>query len=177
MLCGHIETPQQQIAHLDLLRRLQQNAISRHYPASITEFILLPFVGQHAPAPLRRRVGRDQPDLDRTLQLTAVARLYLGNWIPNHQPSWVKLGLVGATDALRWGCNDLGGTLMEEHITTMAGAQGGTNLEVADLQAPSRAASRPYQQRDTLYRALPQQEELAIGPGAATVATPTKALH
>lgn len=151
LLCGHIETPAQQIAHLQHLRTLQQDAILQERPARITEFILLPFVGQHAPAALRKRVGRDQPELDRVLKLTAVARLYLGNWIANQQPSWVKLGLAGATAALHWGCNDLGGTLMEEHITTMAGAQGGTNLEVADLQAAIASSGRPYRQRDTLY--------------------------
>jgi FO synthase subunit 2 len=124
MLCGHIETPQQQITHLEQLRSLQQKAVEHDYPAQITEFIALPFVGQEAPAPLRRRVGRDQPILANSLLLTAVARIYLGNWIINHQPSWVKLGLEGAITALKWGCNDIGGTLMEEHITTMAGAQG-----------------------------------------------------
>ncbi len=61
IMCGHIETPQQQIGHLEKLRRLQQTAIDCNYPARITEFIPLPFVGQEAPLPLRRRVGRDQP--------------------------------------------------------------------------------------------------------------------
>jgi FO synthase subunit 2 len=125
MLSGHIETPEQQIDHLEKLRSLQQTALEKGYPARITEFILLPFVGQEAPKPLRRRVGRDQPILEDALLLTAVARIFLGNWISNHQPSWVKLGLAGAKEALRWGCNDIGGTLMEEHITSMAGAQGG----------------------------------------------------
>ncbi|NES17479.1 MAG: 7,8-didemethyl-8-hydroxy-5-deazariboflavin synthase subunit CofH [Symploca sp. SIO3E6] len=152
MLSGHIETPQQQIAHLEKLRSLQQTACDRAYPGSITEFILLPFVGQEAPKPLRSRVGRDQPVLSDALLLTAVARIFLGNWIPNHQPSWVKLGLDGATEALRWGCNDLGGTLMEEHITTMAGAMGGTCMEVETLQNAIGSVGRPYQERDTLYR-------------------------
>ena len=154
MLCNHIETPQQQIGHLRSLRDLQQNASDRGYPKAITEFILLPFVGEKAPAPLRRRVGRDQPILADSLLLTAVARIFLGRWIPNHQPSWVKLGLAGATEALNWGCNDIGGTLMEEHITTMAGAQGGSCLEVSSLQAAIREVGRPYAQRDTLYRHL-----------------------
>ncbi|MBF2009649.1 MAG: 7,8-didemethyl-8-hydroxy-5-deazariboflavin synthase subunit CofH [Chlorogloeopsis fritschii C42_A2020_084] len=152
MLSGHIETPEQQIRHLEQLRSLQQTAINQGYPARITEFILLPFVGQEAPKPLRRRVGRDQPVLADALLLTAVARIYLGNLIPNHQPSWVKLGLVGATEALNWGCNDIGGTLMEEHITTMAGAIGGTCMEVETLQAAIASIGRPYQQRDTLYQ-------------------------
>ena len=154
MLSGHIETPEQQIGHLEKLRSLQQTAIEKGYPAKITEFIVLPFVGQEAPKSLRRRVGRDQPVLADSLLLTAVARIYLGNYIPNHQPSWVKLGLDGATEALNWGCNDIGGTLMEEHITTMAGAIGGTCMEVETLQAAISSLARPYQQRDTLYRAI-----------------------
>jgi FO synthase subunit 2 len=151
MLSGHIETPEQQIGHLEKLRSLQQTAIEKGYPARITEFIVLPFVGQEAPKSLRRRVGRNQPILADSLLLTAVARIYLGNYIPNHQPSWVKLGLAGATTALNWGCNDLGGTLMEEHITTMAGAIGGTCMEVETLQNAITSLKRPYQQRDTLY--------------------------
>ncbi len=152
MLSGHIETPQQQIRHLEQLRRLQETAIEHNYPARITEFIILPFVGQEAPKPLRQRVGRDQPILEDALLLTAVARIYLGQWIPNHQPSWVKLGLSGATQALNYGCNDLGGTLMEEHITTMAGAKGGTCLEVTDLQRAIASVNRPYQERNTVYQ-------------------------
>ncbi len=151
ILSGHIETPQQQIAHLQKLRSLQQKAIEAEYPARITEFIILPFVGQEAPKALRRRVGRDQPSLEDTLILTAVARLFLGKWIPNHQPSWVKLGLDGAKQALKWGCNDIGGTLMEEHITTMAGAKGGTCVEVETLQEAISFIDRPYQERNTLY--------------------------
>lgn len=156
MLCGHIESPRQQIAHLDQLRSLQKRSLEHHYPGRISEFILLPFVGQEAPAVLRKKVGRDQPDLSKTLHLTAIARLFLGQWIPNHQPSWVKLGLAGATEALRWGCNDLGGTLMEEHITTMAGAQGGTCLTVAELQGAIASLDRPAAERSTLYEKLNQ---------------------
>ena len=152
MLSGHIETKEQQIEHLEKSRELQKTAINQGYPARITEFILLPFVGQEAPKPLRRRVGRDQPVLADALLLTAVARIYLGNWISNHQPSWVKLGLAGAMEALVSGCNDIGGTLMEEHITTMAGAVGGTCMEVDTLQAAVTSLGRPYQQRDTLYQ-------------------------
>lgn len=154
MLSGHIETPEQQIGHLEKLRSLQQTAIETGYPARITEFIVLPFVGQEAPKSLRKKVGRDQPVLADSLLLMAVARIYLGNYIPNHQPSWVKLGLDGATEALNWGCNDIGGTLMEEHITTMAGAVGGTCMEVETLQRAIASLERPYQQRDTLYRVM-----------------------
>lgn len=151
MLSGHIETPQQQIQHLIHLRNLQKIAIEKSYPARITEFILLPFVGKEAPKPLKKRVGRDQPILEDNLLLTAVARIMLGNWISNHQPSWVKLGLNGALKALQWGCNDIGGTLMEESITRMAGAKGGTYMEVEILQKAIQSIHRPYQQRDSIY--------------------------
>ena len=151
MLSGHIETPAQQIQHLDHLRSLQKTAQAKNYAARISEFVLLPFVGEQAPLALRKRVGHDQPQLAPTLLLTAVARLYLGPWMRHHQPSWVKLGLTGATAALRWGCDDLGGTLMEEHITTMAGAKGGTGLTVSQLQGAIQSLGRPYRQRTTLY--------------------------
>ncbi|NET52368.1 MAG: 7,8-didemethyl-8-hydroxy-5-deazariboflavin synthase subunit CofH [Merismopedia sp. SIO2A8] len=153
MLSGHIETPAQQMSHLGQLRSLQQRATDRG-DRGITEFILLPFVGQDAPPSLRKRVGRDQPILSDALLLTAVARIFLGNWIPNHQPSWVKLGLKGATTALQWGCNDIGGTLMEEHITTMAGAQGGTCMDPEDLIRAIKSVGRSPQQRDTLYQPI-----------------------
>ncbi|MEY2857680.1 MAG: hypothetical protein RLZZ74_1992 [Cyanobacteriota bacterium] len=154
MLSGHIETTQEQIEHLAQLRSLQQKAIANHYLGKITEFIILPFVGQEAPAPMRQRVGRDQPELGEVLHLTAVARIFLGNWIVNHQPSWVKIGLSGAKQALNCGCNDLGGTLMEEHITSMAGAQGGTNMTVATLRQAIADLHRPSQQRSTEYKYL-----------------------
>lgn len=154
MLCGHIETAQQQILHLEKIRNLQKIAFEKGYPARITEFILLPFVGKNAPSALRKRVGRDQPVLADILLLTAVSRIFLGNWISHHQPSWVKLGIAGATEALKWGCNDIGGTLMEEHITTMAGALGGSCQSVEDLQKAINSSGRSYQQRDTIYRPL-----------------------
>lgn len=153
LLSGHIETPQQQITHLNHLRTLQQNSLESH-PSAITEFILLPFVGQDAPPIIRHRVKRDQPILSDALLLTAVARIFLGNWIINHQPSWVKLGLKGANQALNWGCNDIGGTLMEEHITTMAGAKGGTCMEVETLEKAISSLGRYPQQRDTLYNKI-----------------------
>lgn len=150
LMAGHLEAPADRAAHLLTLLALQGHAHQQGL-AGFSEFVLLPFVGEAAPAPLRQRVGRDQPDLEAMLLLTAQARLLLGPALPNHQPSWVKLTLPGATEALRWGCNDLGGTLMEEHITTMAGAQGGTNQSVQALKAAATSLGRPVRQRTTLY--------------------------
>lgn len=150
LMAGHLEEPADLAAHLLTLQALQAAAWERGQPG-FSEFVLLPFVGQAAPAALRNKVGRDQPELRAMLQLTALARLILGPWIVNHQPSWVKLGLDGATEALRWGCNDLGGTLMEEHITTMAGARGGTAQTPEALTAAAASLGRPVRQRSTLY--------------------------
>jgi FO synthase subunit 2 len=154
LMAGHIESPADLTAHLLTLVALQASA-RRRGVAGFSEFVLLPFVGEAAPAPLRARVGRDQPDRTAMLRLTAQARLVLSHWIPAHQPSWVKLSLDGATEALRWGCNDLGGTLMEEHITTMAGARGGTRQTPAALAAAAGSLGRPARQRTTLYGRLP----------------------
>ena len=154
LMAGHVETTREQLAHLCTLAALQRQAWMGGR-LGFTEFILLPFVGASAPAPLRARVGRDQPDPEAMLLLTAQARLVLGPWIPNHQVSWVKLTLAGATEALRWGCNDLGGTLMEESITTAAGALGGTAQTPRSLEAAARSLQRPVRQRTTLYDAVP----------------------
>ncbi len=150
LMAGHVETAADRAAHLLTLVALQRQARRLGLPG-FSEFVLLPFVGAAAPAPLRRRVGRDQPDARAMLVLTAQARLLLGPWIPHHQPSWVKLTLPVAAQALRWGCDDLGGTLMEEHITTMAGARGGTRQTPAALRAAAARLGRPAAQRTTLY--------------------------
>ncbi|MEB3235435.1 MAG: CofH family radical SAM protein [Cyanobacteriota bacterium] len=154
LMAGHIETPADRAAHLLTLLNIQRQAWDQGL-GGFTEFVLLPFVGQAAPAPLRQRVGRDQPDLQAMLVLTALSRLLLGPWIRHHQPSWVKLGLAGATEALRWGANDLGGTLMEEHITTMAGASGGTNQDPQVLEAAAASLGRPVRRRTTTYGVCP----------------------
>ncbi|MEB3255209.1 MAG: CofH family radical SAM protein [Synechococcaceae cyanobacterium] len=150
LMAGHIERPADRVAHLLTLLALQRRALAEGLPG-FSEFVLLPFVGAQAPAPLRARVGRDQPDAAAMLRLTAQARLLLGPAFPHHQPSWVKLTLPVAAEALRWGCDDLGGTLMEEHITTMAGASGGTAQTPEALVAAARSVGRPVRQRTTLY--------------------------
>jgi 5-amino-6-(D-ribitylamino)uracil---L-tyrosine 4-hydroxyphenyl transferase len=162
LMAGHIEQPADRAAHLLTLVAIQHWARAQGL-AGFSEFVLLPFVGEAAPAPLRRRVGRDQPDRTAMLLLTAQARLVLDAWIPHHQPSWVKLTLPGAAEALRWGCDDLGGTLMEEHITTMAGARGGTAQSPAALEAVALAQGRLPWQRTTLYRPVdcPTEQPLA----------------
>ncbi len=150
LLAGHLESAADRAAHLLSLMALQRQALAAG-TGRFSEFVLLPFVGAAAPTPLRQRVGRDQPDGRAMLRLSAQARLLLGPWIPHHQPSWVKLTLPVAAEALDWGCDDLGGTLMEEHITTMAGARGGTRQSVQALRQAALDRGRPVRQRATLY--------------------------
>ena len=153
LMAGHLETPADRAAHLLTLVALQQDAW-QHRRSGFSEFVLLPFIGAAAPAALRQRVGRDQPNRQAMLGLSAQARLLLGPWFRNHQPSWVKLTLAGATEALRWGCNDLGGTLMEESITRMAGAQGGSSQTSEALERAAASLGRPVRRRTTLYGEL-----------------------
>jgi FO synthase subunit 2 len=150
LMAGHLEGPADRAAHLLTLLALQRRSQAEGL-VGFSEFVLLPFVGAAAPAPLRARVGRDQPDAAAMLHLTAQARLVLGSAIRHHQSSWVKLTLPVAAEALGWGCDDLGGTLMEEHITTMAGARGGTAQTPGALMAAARSQGRPVRQRTTLY--------------------------
>jgi len=150
LMAGHVEQAADRVAHLLSLVALQRCAW-QHQRRGFSEFVLLPFIGASAPAPLRQRVGRDQPDTEAMLLLTAQARLLLGPWFIHHQPSWVKLTLPQAVEALRWGCDDIGGTLMEEHITTMAGASGGTCQSPEALIRAVSAIGRPLRQRTTLY--------------------------
>jgi len=154
LMAGHLESSADRAAHLLTLVALQQ-AAWQHQQIGFSEFVLLPFIGAQAPAALRQRVGRDQPDQGAMLTLTAQARLLLGAWFPNHQPSWVMLTLSGATEALRWGCNDLGGTLMEESITSAAGALGGTAQSPEALRAAAASLQRPVRERTTLYNEVP----------------------
>ncbi|MFO7629749.1 MAG: CofH family radical SAM protein [Prochlorococcaceae cyanobacterium] len=158
LMAGHLETPADQVAHLLTLVAIQRQALGQGQPG-FSEFVLLPFVAAAAPAPLRQRVGRDQPNLAAMLTLTAQARLVLGPWIVHHQPSWVKLTLAGAAEALNWGCDDIGGTLMEEHITSMAGAQGGTCQSVEALRQATARLGRPARERSTLYGFLEGDRE------------------
>jgi FO synthase subunit 2 len=157
LLCGHIETPLERAIHLGVLRSIQEQT------GGFSEFVLLPYVALNAPKMLRNKVGRDQPELLDSLLTQAVARIFLGSLIANHQPSWVKLGLAGAAEALRWGCNDIGGTLMEEHITSSAGAQGGTCQSPEDLYRAILAADRIPYQRTTLYDEI--EAKTALIPG------------
>jgi FO synthase len=143
VMFGHIEEPRELARHMRVVRELQERT------GGITEFVPLSFIPFNTL--LGRTHGIEEIAMADNLKHTAAFRLALGKTIPNLQASWVKMGLEGATEALRWGVNDLGGTLMEENISRMAGSQHGVRLEPEQLVAAARAAGREPAQRTTLY--------------------------
>src|SRR5690606_38025066 len=130
------------------------------------EFVPLPFVHQNAPIYLAG-VARPGPSMRDNRAVHAVARLMLHGLIDNIQCSWVKLGDDGCRLLLAGGANDLGGTLMEETISRMAGSRHGSAKSVADLEAIARSAGRPARQRTTTYGPVSAERRAAAGNGDA----------
>jgi FO synthase len=143
VMFGHIETPRELAEHMRVVRALQERT------GGFTEFVPLSFIPFHTQ--LGRTHGIEEISREENLKHTAAFRLALGRTIVNLQASWVKMGLDAATEALRWGVNDLGGTLMEESISRMAGSYHGVRLEPEDLVDAAHAAGRPAAERTTLY--------------------------
>jgi FO synthase len=146
VMFGHIEEPRELARHMRVVRALQERT------GGITEFVPLSFIPFNTM--LGRTHGIEEITASENLKHTAAFRLALGRSIPNLQASWVKMGLEAATEALRWGVNDLGGTLMEENISRMAGSQHGVRLEPEQLIEAARAAGRVPAQRTTLYEVV-----------------------
>ncbi|MGA5039313.1 bifunctional FO biosynthesis protein CofGH [Streptomyces capoamus] len=154
MMYGHVDQPRHWLGHLRTLARIQRDT------GGFTEFVTLPFIHTNAPVYLAG-IARPGPSLRDNRAVTAMARLLLHPWIPNIQTSWVKLGTEGAAEMLRSGANDLGGTLMEETISRMAGSSYGSYKSVRDLVAVAEAAGRPAKPRTTLYGEVPAERQRA----------------
>jgi FO synthase len=143
VMFGHIEEPAELARHMLVVRELQERT------GGITEFVPLSFIPYNTL--LGRTHGVEEIARPDNLKHTAAFRLALGRTIPNLQASWVKMGLDAATESLRWGVNDLGGTLMEENISRMAGSRHGVRLDPEQLIGAARRAGRTPAQRTTLY--------------------------
>jgi len=143
VMFGHIEEPWELAEHMRVVRELQERT------GGFTEFVPLSFIPFHTL--LGRTHGVEEISREENLKHTAAFRLALGKTVPSLQASWVKMGLDAATEALHWGVNDLGGTLMEESISRMAGSYHGVKLEPEDLIAAAHRAARPAAERTTLY--------------------------
>jgi FO synthase len=162
VMFGHIEEPWELAEHMRVVRELQERT------GGITEFVPLSFI------PFQTLLGRthgvEEITREENLKHTAVFRLALGRTVGSLQASWVKMGLDAATEALRWGVNDLGGTLMEESISRLAGSYHGTKLDPDELIAAAHAAGRPAAERTTLYDIRRRYPLPQPGPLAAAAA-------
>ncbi len=144
MMYGHVDAPRHWVAHLNILRSIQDDT------GGFTEFVPLPFVHQSSPLYLAG-AARPGPTRRDNRAVHALARVMLHGRIPNIQTSWVKLGTAGTQAMLNGGANDLGGTLMEETISRMAGSMHGSEKTVAELHAMAAGIGRPARQRTTEY--------------------------
>ncbi|UQI43195.1 bifunctional FO biosynthesis protein CofGH [Streptomyces sp. HU2014] len=150
MMYGHVDQPRHWLGHFRKLTEIQKET------GGFTEFVTLPFIHTNAPVYLAG-ISRPGPTMRDNRAVTAMARVLLHPHITNIQTSWVKLGTEGAAEMLRSGANDLGGTLMEETISRMAGSSYGSYRSIQDLVAIAEAAGRPARARTTTYGAVPPE--------------------
>ncbi|GAB2752298.1 bifunctional FO biosynthesis protein CofGH [Amycolatopsis magusensis] len=144
MMYGHVDHPGHWLGHLRVLAGIADET------GGFTEFVGLPFVHHNAPIYLAG-VARPGPTMRDNRAVHAFARLALHGRIDNVQCSWVKLGDEGTAQVLRGGANDIGGTLMEETISRMAGSEHGSSRTKAELEHLAALAGRPASQRTTTY--------------------------
>ena len=148
VMFGFLETPTQLAKHLDLIRGIQQRT------GGITEFVPLSFVHTEAPMFMKGLLEdvRPGPSGMDVIKMHAIARIMLNNWIPNIQASWVKEGPRMSQLLLTAGVNDLGGTLINESISTAAGAQHGQLMRPSEFRQMIRQAGRIPAERYTTYK-------------------------
>jgi FO synthase len=144
MMYGHVDHPRQWLGHFRVLAGIQD------VTGGLTEFVALPFIHTNAPIYLAG-IARPGPTWRENRVVHAMARILLHGRINNIQCSWVKLGDEGTIAMLNAGCNDLGGTLMEETISRMAGSENGSARTVAELKELAARAGRPAAERTTVY--------------------------
>ena len=144
IMYGHVDAPPHWVAHIRRLARIQDET------GGFTEFVPLPFVHQNAPIYLAGK-ARPGPTLEDNRRMHAVARVLLHGRIANVQVSWVKMGMEYCRAILRGGANDFGGTLMEETISRMAGAEWGIRKEPEEFVSAIREIGRIPAERTTLY--------------------------
>jgi FO synthase len=163
MMYGHVDTPAHWVGHLRVIRGIQERT------GGFTEFVLLPFVHANAPIYLAG-LARPGPTRRENRAVHAVARLMLHGAISSIQCSWVKLGDDGCRAVLAGGVNDIGGTLMEETISRMAGSQNGSYKTISQMSAMADPLGRPIRQRTTLYEkpSAERQATAALSDGVCT---------
>jgi len=147
IMYGHVDAPPHWVGHLRRIRAIQEDT------GGFTEFVPLPFVHQNAPIYLAGK-ARAGATIAENRRMHAMARIMLHGVVDNIQVSWVKLGIPGSQVMLQGGCNDFGGTLMEETISRMAGANHGIKVEPDQFNAAISEIGRIPAVRTTLYDAI-----------------------
>lgn len=147
IMFGHVDGPRSWANHIEVIRNIQRRT------GGFTEFVPLPFVHMGSPIWLRGQ-SRPGPTWDEVILMHAVSRIAFLGLIDNIQASWVKLGLEGAEVLLRSGCNDVGGTLMDESISRAAGASHGTGVTSADFRNLISDLDRNPVRRSTTYEPI-----------------------
>ena len=158
MMFGHVDAPPHWVAHIRRIAALQRET------GGFTEFVPLPFVHRNAPIYLAGR-ARPGPSLDDSLRVHAVARILLDGVIDNIQVSWVKLGVDACQRILEAGANDFGGTLMEETISRMAGAEWGIEMTAERFDEAILAIGRVPAVRTTTYDRIAFRDAFAASNG------------
>ena len=154
MMFGSVESPRSWARHLLVTRALQEET------GGFTEFVGLPFVHMASPIYLQRKARRG-PTFRETILVHAIARIVYHGLIDNVQVSWTKIGVEGARQLLRSGCNDLGGTLMDENISRAAGASHGQKMTEEAFGSLVSPLHRPLVQRSTLYDRVARTEAMS----------------
>lgn len=153
MVYGHVETPEQQLAHLRTLAAIQDET------SGFTEFIAMPFIPAEAP-PAVVQASRAGPSLRETRAVHAVARLVLHGRINHVQTAWTKLGLQTTQVLLRGGADDLGGLLLDGVLRPEAGAEAFRALDIPTVARITAEIGRGWRQRTTTYGVVPSDRAL-----------------
>jgi FO synthase len=162
IMYGHVDAPPHWVAHLRRIGRIQRDT------GGFTEFVPLPFVYQNSPIYLAGK-ARAGPTVQDNRRMHAMARILLDGVIPNIQVSWVKMGMQECAVLLRGGGNDFGGTLMEETISRMAGAEWGIRKEPEEFIDVIRQIGRVPAERTTVYGRVTRRDQAQTGQGALAI--------
>jgi FO synthase len=155
IMYGHVDAPPHWVAHIRRIGAIQRRT------GGFTEFVPLPFVWQNSPLYLAGK-ARPGPTLEDNRRMHAVARILLDGLVPNIQVSWVKMGMDYCRRVLQGGANDFGGTLMEETISRMAGAEFGIRKEPEEFVEAIEAIGRIPAERTTTYERVDRSQRVGV---------------
>lgn len=159
MMYGHSETPEQWVNQMLLLREIQSRT------GGFTEFVPLGFIHDNTLL-FEQGLARAGATFEEHMKVHALARVVLAGSIDHVQVSWVKLGREASQLALLAGADDYGGTLFEENISRLAGADFGEYVSTDEFQERIRELGRIPAQRNTVYTQLSYPEPLPAGAQA-----------